>query len=56
MSAFIKSDVRQTLEFGASFSHFLFDILSKLADRTTDQVYILYTESSYNMSSLINTS
>ncbi len=38
MSSFIKADVRQTNEYGASFSHFLFDTLSKLADRSTEQV------------------
>ena len=38
MSSFIKADVRQTNEYGASFSHFLFDTLSKLADRSSEQV------------------
>ena len=38
MSSFIKADVRQTSDYGASFSHFLFDTLSKLADRSSEQV------------------
>ena len=38
MSAFIKSDLRQTVDYGASFNQYLFDILSKLVDKSNAQV------------------
>ena len=38
MTAFVKSDLRQTVDFGASFNQYLFDILSKLVDKSNDQV------------------
>ena len=38
MTAFIKSDLRQTVDYGASFNQYLFDILSKLVDKSNAQV------------------
>jgi len=37
MTAFIKSDLRQTVDYGASFNQYLFDILSKLVDKSNEQ-------------------
>ena len=38
MTAFINSDLRQTVDYGASFNQYLFDILSKLVDKSNAQV------------------
>ena len=38
MSAFIKSDLRKTGEYGDCFNQFLFDILSSLVDKSNEQV------------------
>ena len=38
MTAFIKSDMRQTVDYGASFNQYLFDLLSKLVDKSHEQV------------------
>ena len=38
MTAFIKSDLCQTIDYGASFNQYLFDILSKLVDKSNAQV------------------
>jgi hypothetical protein len=38
MTAFIKSDLHQTVDYGASFNQYLFDILSKLVDKSNTQV------------------
>ena len=40
MTAFVKSDLRQTVDFGASFNQYLFDILSKVVDKSNDQVSV----------------
>jgi len=37
MTAFIKSDMRQTVDYGASFNQYLFDLLSKLVDKSHEQ-------------------
>jgi len=37
MSSFIKADLKQTNDYCASFNQYLFDILSKLADKSTEQ-------------------
>ena len=38
MTAFVKSDLRQTVDYGASFNQYLFDLLSKLVDKSNEQV------------------
>ena len=38
MAAFVKSDLRQTIEYGACFNQYIFDILSKLVDKSNEQV------------------
>ena len=38
MTAFLKSDLHQTVDYGASFNQYLFDILSKLVDKSITQV------------------
>ena len=38
MSAFIKSDLRKTGEYGDCFNQYLFDILSSLVDKSNEQV------------------
>ena len=38
MTACIRADLRQTDDYGASFNQFLFDILSKLVDKSNAQV------------------
>ena len=41
MTAFIKSDMRQTVDYGASFNQYLFDLLSKLVDKSHEQVVVV---------------
>ena len=41
MTAFIKSDMRQTVDYGASFNQYLFDLLSKLVDKSHEQVGVV---------------
>ena len=41
MTACIRADLRQTDDYGASFNQFLFDILSKLVDKSNEQVIVL---------------
>ncbi len=38
MSAFIKSDLRKTGEYGDCFNQYLFDLLSTLVDKSNEQV------------------
>ena len=44
MTAFIRADLRQTNDYGASFNQFLFDIISNLVDKSNEQVnvYVYY--------------
>ena len=47
MAAFVKSDLRQTIEYGACFNQYIFDILSKLVDKSNEQVAKSKTYRSY---------
>ena len=38
MAAFVKSDLRQTIDYGACYNQYIFDILSKLVDKSNEQV------------------
>ena len=49
MTAFIKSDMRQTVDYGASFNQYLFDLLSKLVDKSHEQVVEVVLGNHINM-------
>ena len=53
MAAFVKSDLRQTIEYGSCFNQYIFDILSKLVDKSNEQVAALNNKLSINITSTV---